>query len=146
MTWVCVLISVSDEASNDVPHCSAKKSKLAQMLDEDDVAINRETDAPPADKTVTSNSLASKQFDSYVTLAEKLPHLMFDDNPLHWWSKYSQLLPELSWLARQYLAMQATSCASERLFSKAGYIVNKHRNKLSPPVVAMLTFMATNDQ
>ena len=46
-------------------------------------------------------------------------------------------------MARSYLAIQATRCASERLFSKAGYIVDRYCTSLSTDNVGMLAFLAT---
>lgn len=77
-------------------------------------------------------------------LVSQQAKLRVDDCPLAWWAKYKNLFPELAEVARCFLGVQATSCASERLFSKAGFIVSKHRTSLSKNHVGMLTFMATN--
>lgn len=71
----------------------------------------------------------------------------FDDNPLSlvFWQQHCHVLPHLSLVARRYLGMQATSCASERLFSQAGLIVTKFRSCLSTDLVGQLVFLATND-
>jgi hypothetical protein len=47
-------------------------------------------------------------------------------------------------LARTYLAIQASSSPSERLFSKAGLISTPSRAHLKPEKVDMLTFLAEN--
>lgn len=44
----------------------------------------------------------------------------------------------LAKLAKQYLGAQATSVASERVFSNAGAIVNSKRSLLDPENVSML--------
>ncbi|CAN0461813.1 unnamed protein product [Ectocarpus sp. 12 AP-2014] len=43
--------------------------------------------------------------------------------PLKWWIQKQEMFPTLSKLAVKYLAVQATSAASERLFSEAALIL-----------------------
>ena len=43
-----------------------------------------------------------------------------DTNPLDWWKIHSNELPHLAKMARQFLAMPASSAGPERLFSAAG--------------------------
>lgn len=120
-------------SSVTVTKCS---SHLAKMLDDDD----EEEDI--ADVT-TPHVQASKQLSSFQSLVEQTT-MKFDSCPLAWWRTYASQFPDLAVVARSYLSVQATSCASERLFSKAGFIVSNRRSKLSREHVAMLTFMATN--
>lgn len=54
-----------------------------------------------------------------------MPQLPFqrkgqDTNPLDWWKMHEHMLPNLSKMARQFLAMPASSAGPERLFSAAG--------------------------
>ena len=55
----------------------------------------------------------------------------FDIEPLSWWHTHSTEYPILSKMARDYLSVQASSVPCEQLFSLAGNIVNKKRNRLS---------------
>ena len=89
--------------------------------------------------------MAQKQIDTFKTLASKDPAL-FDDDPLIWWKRYKSTLPDLAILVRSYLAIQATSVASERLFSRAGYIVSQLGTSWKSDNVTMLTFLATNSE
>lgn len=98
---------------------SGKVSGLAQMLD-DEV-----DDAQDAAAVESSTTIAEKQMASFTTLLETQTRLKFDNDPLLWWSTHQSLLPELSLLARSYLGIQPTSCASERLFSMAGFVVKQ---------------------
>ena len=50
----------------------------------------------------------------------------------------------LSVIARQVLAIPATSTTSERVFSKAGHICSKLRSSLAPENLDMLIFLAQN--
>ena len=56
----------------------------------------------------------------------KSEYFDFIDNmlkcPLEFWSKYEMVYPEISQLAREYLSVQASSAACERIFSIAGHI------------------------
>lgn len=65
-------------------------------------------------------------------------------NPLTWWAMNKCNFPMLSCLAKQYLCIPATSVASERAFSKAGYIVSCRRTCLKPTMVNMLLFLNQN--
>ena len=49
--------------------------------------------------------------------------------------------PTLAKLARVYLAIPATSAPSERVFSKAGQVIDQLRNRLSPETASMIIFM-----
>lgn len=67
------------------------------------------------------------------------------EDPLQWWKQKSSKYPTLVQLARQYLAVPATSVPSERAFSAAGHIANERRSScLLPDSVTMLVFLAEN--
>lgn len=61
-----------------------------------------------------------------------------------WWGEKGLQFPMIRRVARKYLAVNATSTPSERLFSYAGSIVSKKRNSLKPQKVDMLTCLAYN--
>ena len=67
-----------------------------------------------------------------------------DDDPLEWWRIHVRDFPLLSQFARRYLAIQASSAPSERLFSKAGQILTPQRAQLKPDKANMLVFLAEN--
>ncbi|CAC5419952.1 unnamed protein product [Mytilus coruscus] len=67
-----------------------------------------------------------------------------DANQLEWWEENSCKFPRLSVLARQYLSIPATSVPSERIFSCAGLIVTKLRNRLSSSVIHQIIFLNKN--
>jgi hypothetical protein len=53
-------------------------------------------------------------------------------NQLRWWDDHKFEYPLLSVMAFDYAAIPATSVPSERVFSRAGDLITKKRNRLSP--------------
>ena len=79
----------------------------------------------------------------YDTYKNVLP-IASSENPLIWWSKHHEQFPRLAKLAKAYLAIPATSVPSEQSFSKAGYITEKRRSKLSTDHVKEILFLHYN--
>ena len=73
-----------------------------------------------------------------------LPTVGIDNNPLAWWNGMKKILPNLYQAARKYLAVPGTTVAVESLFSEAGLIVTKLRNRLDPKTAGALIFLARN--
>jgi hypothetical protein len=48
-------------------------------------------------------------------------------NPMEWWKNNEKNYPTLAALVRMYLAIQATSAPSERVFSVASRLISKLR-------------------
>ena len=68
-----------------------------------------------------------------------------DVNVLSWWKEEATHFPKLSTLARQLLAIPATSTASQRSFSAAGCTVSARRTALAPETVDNILFIHSND-
>jgi hypothetical protein len=66
------------------------------------------------------------------------------ESVLSWWRTKSVKYPRLSCLARFVLAIPASSCPSERLFSKAGCIVTPKRSSLDDDNVDTLSMLSGN--
>jgi hypothetical protein len=62
-------------------------------------------------------------------------------SPLEWWADRETKYPRLSVIV---LAVPATFVPSERIFSSAGLIVTKLRNRLSSEVVDQIIFLNKN--
>lgn len=60
-----------------------------------------------------------------------LPILAYKEDPLKWWEAHQSRLPILYCIARDYLAIPATSAPSEREFSAAGQLVTVRRTSLN---------------
>ena len=61
-----------------------------------------------------------------------------------WWSVNCQRFRNVARVARVYLAISATSVASERLFSKAYLTVGARRENLPPEHVEHVVFLNQN--
>lgn len=65
-------------------------------------------------------------------------------NPLDWWKDNEFKYPLLAKSAKRFLAVQATSVASERVFSAAGSIVTAKRSVIDPLHLDELLFIKKN--
>jgi len=66
------------------------------------------------------------------------------NNPLLWWNNNCGRFPHLASVAKLYLAIQATSAPSERLFSHAGLTIANDRANLLPENAANLIYLHDN--
>lgn len=81
----------------------------------------------------------SDELKSY--LLEKMdPHC----KPLEWWRRNEHTFPKVAQVAKKVLAVPATSVPSERIFSAAGLLINKLRNRLSSDLVDSIIFLNKN--
>lgn len=89
----------------------------------------------------TANEEPSSELDMYL-LEKPVPRtangLGFDYDILSWWRRNSARFPILSELARDVLAIQVSSVASESAFSTSGRILDPFRSCLSPFMVETL--------
>ncbi len=115
----------------------AKKAKLS---------LGALTSLKKSEKTSSSpatspRSHLSKEIDRYISA---FPVIDGDDDPLQWWKINSKKIPLLCQLSRRYLAIQASSSPSKRLFSKAGQVSTPARAQLKLEKVDKLVFLAEN--
>ena len=74
-----------------------------------------------------------------------LPNLSRKENPLEWWENTGKtLFPSLYITAIKYLIIPATSVPSERIFSVAGSILTKKRNRLGAKNVNTILKLNSN--
>lgn len=59
-------------------------------------------------------------------------------DPIIWWKNHCCEFPTLSLMARDFLAIPATSAPSERVFSTCGLIITKKRNRMAPELLDAL--------
>ena len=68
-----------------------------------------------------------------------------ESDPLKWWQdEGKEKFPMLCKLASKYLSIPATSVPSERLFSSAGEVISKKRNRIGDENAEMLVVLHGN--
>lgn len=116
------------------PAKQARKSALSFLLDDDDVEISKVE--PPLSLEEQANREISKYREE--------PNVQSNTKPLQFWITNAIKFPLLSKLVKIYLCAQASSVASEKVFSTAGDIVTSTRSCLDPEHVDQLTFLKKN--
>ncbi|XP_078574851.1 E3 SUMO-protein ligase ZBED1-like [Branchiostoma floridae x Branchiostoma japonicum] len=111
-----------------------KKSPLDEIFHGDEVEITSVT--PPVPLRVR----VQNEIGRYRAMNKLMP----SQDTVLFWKENSTGLPLLSVIARQYLTAQASSVASERIFSTAGDVVKAERACLEPGNVNMLIFLKKN--
>lgn len=112
-----------------------KKAKLAG-----DAFLN-DDDEEEEDEEVMEVQEAS-EVDQYLLIPQLSDGMAFD--LLAWWKKHSTMWPNLSRMARQYLALPATSAAVERLFSSGGQMHSNSRKTTKEDTLHMMLYIKKN--
>ncbi|RXN13638.1 zinc finger BED domain-containing 1-like protein [Labeo rohita] len=110
--------------------------ELSASHREEEILMLRESDDEEEEE---HGDGAKKEMEQYLKDTTKV-----QSGPLAWWKQNSDRYPKLAFAAKHLLCVPATSTPSERIFSKAGYIVNKTRSSLLPENVDKLIFLAHN--
>lgn len=102
-----------------------------------------------SDDQATSESILPPQTPLQTELSKYLARSEHSNPPnnvdiLGWWKEHQKTFPLLAKCAKKYLAVQATSCSSERTFSTGGQTVTWSRTKLDPTNVHMLVYCKDN--
>ena len=151
--------------------CNLALGKLKEqmrLLETDSVTEEEEPNAPaPMNPTGESGSSFWSYLDSKVRKKPNQPTTSHDENesiimnevskylklinldrkedPLGWWKSTGQtMFPKLYSVAQKFLIIPGTSVPSERVFSTAGSIITKKRNRLSDDMAADFIFLAEN--
>lgn len=72
-------------------------------------------------------------------------NLTRSEDPLVYWAQHKHLYPHLYQLALTFLCSPASSVPCERIFSKAGEVLSKKRNCLSPNTLEKILFLNKNN-
>jgi hAT family C-terminal dimerisation region len=130
-------------ATAQTGQAASKKSSMQAMLDgdseedADDTAIT----GTDASATMLSDEMLTERCESELNFYKKAARLDLDKNPLEWWKNNAEYYALLAAVARKWLAVPASSAASERLFSAAGLVVTKKRTSLKAERVESLVFL-----
>lgn len=72
------------------------------------------------------------------------PKIGVEQDPLNWWNINKTTYPIIFVIAKKVMTIQATSVASERIFSKGGCILTDHRSSLTNEHASQLIFLTMN--
>ncbi|CAN0280258.1 unnamed protein product, partial [Ectocarpus fasciculatus] len=132
-----------DEPAASPPHSDLRKKKTvdkSSLLFSKLLAVSTvvaDDDTPPVDPQSPEAILAERkraaayELERYLD-AKTLAATTSSQAVLDWWFAHRQVYPVLFKIACVYLAVPASSGSSERVFSTAGNIVTKKRNRLCP--------------
>ena len=131
------LHSKEDTDENDETETMAtptpKGSKLWAMFDS------------KVSKQQKNRNLNKSEMELELKKFKALPNLPRSDDPLKWWELSGKaLFPKLYNTAIKYLIIPATSVPAERVFSKAGSVLTKKRNRLGPKTANMIITFNSN--
>ena len=106
--------------------------------------LNDEGNLQFSDFEDDSDEETDNNIDKEIIAYKNEKKLKQSDNPITFWSTKKCMYPNLYPLALQYLAIPATSADSERLFNKAGDLINARRTRLSQVNVDKIIFLNRN--
>ena len=124
--------SDSDQADQEPP---SKKPKTGLGM-----LLGNMFNIPVEKRRMSIREKAEKEMRLYM----QEPSPFVDVNVLEWWKENCNRFPAIAEVARRRLCIPATSTPAERLFSKAGCIINSKRAVLDPDNASMLCFLAEN--
>ena len=93
-----------------------------------------------SDDEFNDTQIDDNEIKGYLVMAQ----IQSDQDPLKWWDVNKSQFPILAQLARKYLSIQATSGASERVFSDAGLIMSAKRTRMKEDLFEALIFLKRN--
>ncbi|KAK0134299.1 Zinc finger BED domain-containing protein 4 [Merluccius polli] len=103
----------------------------------------RHLDATVQQNRLTNNATADAIVEVQRYLKEA--HINRADGPLQYWNTRKSFYAHLYILSLRFLCTPASSVPCERVFSKAGEVVSKKRNRLSPKVLEQILFLNKNN-
>ncbi|XP_030009081.1 zinc finger BED domain-containing protein 4-like [Sphaeramia orbicularis] len=93
-------------------------------------------------KTTTRSITADTTIEVGKYLQE--PFIPRSADPLAYWKERAVVFPHLHKLSKKFLCIPATSVPCERVFSKAGEVITKKRNRLHPSTAEKIIFLNKN--
>jgi hypothetical protein len=132
--------TASDSNTTDVTPSVASETVFAGGYDVNPDADDLSTPLGEAESAIES---VRERVRGEIKLYKKEPQIVQNADPLAHWRKKATQYPTLALVARKWLAVPASSAASERLFSSAGLTVTKKRTRLGTERVATLVFLKT---
>ena len=115
---------------------TAASDRMARMFyGLNTMSAEQDEDADEDEDDEMMRNICYAEFQRYKNVSIALHNTdgSFND-PLAWWKKNSTKFPLLATLAREYLAIPATSAPSERIWSRASRVLSLKRASLKPEV------------
>ena len=128
------LVTLNNFQSSSDDTQPTKKIKL------DVFAFIQEQEATLSNSDASNLIKIDQELDQYL----KEPVLTDKIDVFKWWKEKQMQFPMLYKLAKKYLCIPATSVPNERIFSKAGEIMSKKRNRISIKHMNNLIFLKHN--
>lgn len=96
---------------------------------------------------VTTTPKAIQELENYMLLPRiSLTSKIDPCNPLDWWRLNETTYPNMANLAKKYLVMMTSNASVERVFSQAGWIVDKRRASLTDASVETRLLIVANKE
>ena len=139
----------------DVPPATQETQESEEKVDADDLldAMEEEMAQIETGEEVVAldsvEAVCADEIDRYVRAAPLERRKMVNNrkvfnDPLVWWKQNQGMFPILAKLAMKYLAVQATSAPSERVFSQAQLMIRANRARMGPEIAGKLLFVKMN--
>uniref|UniRef100_A0A1X7VTB1 HAT C-terminal dimerisation domain-containing protein n=1 Tax=Amphimedon queenslandica TaxID=400682 RepID=A0A1X7VTB1_AMPQE len=98
----------------------------------------------PSNSTSTEENVSGYTAEVMVEMYLKEPLQERHIDPLSYWKIKQVLWKALALMATKFLSIPPSSASSERLFSSAGDIISKERNRLGTEKAEKLLFLKKN--
>lgn len=128
----CLSLNIRNGDVLAVTHSESSASSEVAVNEQDIWQVHHE-------KIMAANTSTTKNTELNLYIAAPLSNLKVD--PLNVWKSSEGTFPKLTDLALKHLSVMATSAPAERLFSKAGNIVRKTRNRILGKRLPKLLFL-----
>lgn len=113
----------------DIPNNLINEENQNTSLVQSSSSIWKKFDDQVSSVVGQNNSFVASVVELDKYLSESLLNRQLD--PLKWWSSRKQIYPRLYEIVKRRLCVPATSVPSERVFSKAGLVLNSKRTRLT---------------
>ena len=142
----------------DAESCGFDLPMASQDLTDEVEPMTQDTTIKPSTSACALDDLFSDTFITKVEPAKPIidraneellafksePIVPLSENPLLWWKQNELRYPLLANVAKYHLCIPDTSVPSERVFSKAGHVVNDRRASIKPKHVDYLVVLNKN--
>jgi hypothetical protein len=99
-----------------------------ELDDDDDIIVHREINPERTSELQRYCSTAAHSISGKFSKSSS-------KDIMNWWKNHAQIYPNLSRMARDYLAIPSTSASSERLFSLGSNLITDKRNNLNEDTI-----------